>query len=165
MRLVLFGLFIKMAVADNLAVYVEKAYAGPVNYSSLDLITGIFFYSFQIYGDFHGYSTIAIGTALCLGIRLTDNFNTPYLAASATEFWRRWHISLYTWFRDYLYIALGGKRSGSTFRWAAVILAVFLASGLWHGANWTFVFWGGLWGVVYSVENGMRALSGQKGGW
>jgi D-alanyl-lipoteichoic acid acyltransferase DltB (MBOAT superfamily) len=152
LRLVLYGLFIKMVIADNLALYVDKIYEQPSIFASSDIITGLFFYSFQIYADFHGYSTIAIGTALMMGVNLMDNFKTPYMAANVTEFWKRWHISLSTWFRDYVYIPLGGSRVKSKSRWWFNIMAVFMISGLWHGANWTFVFWGGFFGVVYLFE-------------
>ncbi|MFP4664224.1 MAG: MBOAT family O-acyltransferase [Bacteroidales bacterium] len=158
LRLVLYGLFIKMVIADNLAIYVDQIYATPEKYMSGDLLTGIFFYSFQIYADFHGYSTIAIGTALMMGVNLMNNFKTPYLSANVMEFWKRWHISLSTWFRDYVYIPLGGSRVKTKSRWWFNIMAVFLISGLWHGANWTFVFWGGIFGVVYLIEYLIRKL-------
>lgn len=156
-RLILFGLFIKMVIADNLSVYVDKVYGAPENFSSWDILTSMFFYSFQIYSDFYGYSTIAIGSAKLLGIDLMDNFNVPYLARNINEFWQRWHISLSTWFRDYLYIPLGGNRVKLP-RWILNILLVFLISGLWHGANWTFVVWGGIFGVAYLLEYAVNRL-------
>ena len=110
LRLILYGLFIKMVIADNLAGLVDQIYATPQHFSSLDIITGIVFYSFQIYSDFYGYSIIAIGSAQIMGISLMDNFRTPYLAKNIAEFWQRWHISLSTWFRDYLYYPLGGNQ-------------------------------------------------------
>ncbi|MBN2820358.1 MAG: MBOAT family protein [Bacteroidales bacterium] len=150
-RLILFGLFIKMVIADNLSVFVDKIYTAPEQYNSWSIITGMVFYSFQIYSDFFGYSTIAIGSAKLLGIDLMDNFRTPYLARNIGEFWQRWHISLSTWFRDYLYIPMGGNRV-KWFRWAVNIMIVFTVSGLWHGANWTFVIWGAIFGFAYLVE-------------
>jgi alginate O-acetyltransferase complex protein AlgI len=152
MRLILFGLFIKMVIADNLAQIVDSLYASPTVYDPLSVATGLVFYSFQIYGDFFGYSIIAVGSARLLGIDLMDNFRTPYLAKNIAEFWQRWHISLSTWFRDYVYYPLGGNRT-STLKWAFNIMVVFLVSGFWHGANWTFIFWGGLYGAVYLLEN------------
>ncbi|MBI1183881.1 MBOAT family protein [bacterium] len=152
LRLILFGFFIKMVVADNLSEFVEQVYAQPQAYSGLDVALGMVLYSFQIYGDFHGYSSIAIGTAMLFGVNLMNNFNTPYLSVNIKEFWSRWHISLSTWFRDYLYIPLGGNKVKIA-RWIINILIVFTVSGLWHGANWTFVIWGGLYGLVYIVEH------------
>ncbi len=155
LRLILYGLFIKMVIADNLSVYVDQVYAATDQHNSIDILLAMFFYSFQIYCDFHGYSTIAIGSALIMGIRIMDNFNTPYLAKNISEFWQRWHISLSTWFRDYLYFPLGGNKVLKQ-RWIINILIVFTVSGLWHGANWTFIFWGGLFGLVYLSEKGLN---------
>lgn len=151
LRLILYGLFIKMVIADNISGIVDQVYAAPDNFASLDILKGIFLYSFQIYSDFYGYSTIAIGSALLLGIRIMDNFKSPYLAKNISEFWQRWHISLSTWFRDYLYYPLGGNRVSKQ-RWVLNILLVFLISGLWHGANWTFLIWGMLFGLLYILE-------------
>ncbi len=151
LRLILYGLFIKMVVADNLSGLVDQIYSAPDNYNSVSILVAIFFYSFQIYADFFGYSSIAIGSALVMGIKIMDNFKTPYLSRNIGEFWQRWHISLSTWFRDYLYFPLGGNRV-SKLRWAFNILVVFIISGLWHGANWTFIIWGGLFGIVYLLE-------------
>ncbi|MEO6305288.1 MAG: MBOAT family O-acyltransferase [Bacteroidia bacterium] len=150
-RLILFGLFIKMAVADNIAPYVNQVYADPLKYNSLRVLLATFLFSFQIYADFFGYSTIALGSARLLGITIMDNFKTPYLAKSVSEFWSRWHISLSTWFRDYLYIPLGGNRVKLP-RWSFNILIVFMISGLWHGASWTFVVWGALHGLMLLLE-------------
>ena len=147
LRLILYGLFIKMVIADNISGIVDLVYAAPENFASLDILKGIFLYSFQIYSDFYGYSTIAIGSALLLGIRIMDNFKSPYLAKNISEFWQRWHISISTWFRDYLYFPLGGNRVSKQ-RWVLNILLVFLISGLWHGANWTFLIWGLLFGLL-----------------
>jgi len=152
LRLILYGLFIKMVIADNLSGIVDQIYAAPDKFDSLHIAIGLFFYSFQIYSDFYGYSVIAIGSALIMGIRIMDNFKTPYLARNIAEFWQRWHISLSTWFRDYLYFPLGGNRVGK-YRWLINILIVFLVSGLWHGANWTFLIWGGLFGLIYLIES------------
>lgn len=157
LRLILFGLFLKMVVADNLGTYVDKIYADPHAYSSGDILLGMLFYSFQIYGDFFGYSTIALGCALSMGFTLIDNFNTPYLSGSVQEFWRRWHISLSSWFRDYLYIPLGGNRV-SVPRWAINTLIVFTVCGIWHGANWTFMIWGFAYGVLLIIERGLRNI-------
>jgi D-alanyl-lipoteichoic acid acyltransferase DltB (MBOAT superfamily) len=150
-RLILFGLFIKMAVADNIAPYVNEVYADPLKYNSIQVLTAVFLFSFQIYADFFGYSTIAMGSARLLGIKIMDNFNTPYLSKSITEFWTRWHISLSAWFRDYLYIPLGGNRVKLP-RWCVNILIVFMISGLWHGPSWTFVVWGALHGFFILLE-------------
>lgn len=149
-----FGFFKKCVIADRLAVVVSQAYGDPAGHNGLSLLVATFFFTFQIYCDFSGYSDIAIGAARVMGFNLMENFKAPYMAWSITEFWRRWHISLSTWFRDYLYIPLGGNRKGETRRNVNQIL-VFLASGLWHGANWTYVIWGGLHGV-YQVAAGLR---------
>lgn len=150
-KLILFGLFIKMAIADNIAPYVNQIYEDPLKYNSYEVMLAIFLFSFQIYTDFFGYSTIALGCAKLLGIEIMDNFKTPYLSKSVSEFWGRWHISLSTWFRDYLYIPLGGNRVKLP-RWTLNILIVFTVSGLWHGANWTFVVWGALHGLMLLLE-------------
>jgi alginate O-acetyltransferase complex protein AlgI len=152
LRLILFGLFIKMVIADNLAVYVDLIYKNPEIFSSSDILIGLIFYSFQIYADFAGYSLIAIGSALCLGVKLMDNFRTPFLSKNISEFWQRWHISLSTWFRDYLFFPMGGSRVKLS-KWIFNILLVFAVSGLWHGANWTYVIWGLIYGFTYLLEN------------
>jgi D-alanyl-lipoteichoic acid acyltransferase DltB (MBOAT superfamily) len=141
LQLILFGLFKKVVVADTCAVYVNDIFAHYTEYSGPTLVLGAILFAFQIYGDFSGYSDIAIGTARLFGIRLMTNFRTPYFSRDIAEFWRRWHISLSTWFRDYLYIPLGGSRVG---KWKAVrnTFIIFLVSGFWHGANWTFIIWG-----------------------
>lgn len=157
LRLILFGLFLKMVVADNLGIYVDKIYASPQDFSTLDITLGMIFYSFQIYGDFFGYSTIALGCALCMGFTLIDNFKAPYQASSVQEFWRRWHISLSSWFRDYLYIPLGGNRVAIP-RWMLNTLIVFTVCGIWHGANWTFMIWGFAYGVLLIMERGLRNI-------
>lgn len=152
LRLILFGLAIKMVIADNMAIYVDKLYSTPANFHVLSVLAGLVLYSFQIYCDFYGYSTIALGAALAMGYRLIDNFKQPYFAQSIGEFWQRWHISLSTWFRDYVYIPLGGNKA-STFTWIRNILFVFALSGLWHGANWTFIVWGLAHGASYLIES------------
>lgn len=157
MRLILYGLFIKMVIADNLAPFVDAIYENPTSYASADILTGVFLYSFQIYNDFYGYSLIAIGSARLMGIELMNNFKTPYLSKNIMEFWQRWHISLSTWFKDYLYLPLGGNRV-KKWRWWMNILLVFLISGLWHGANWTFIFWGGLYALIYLLEKGVNTV-------
>ncbi len=152
LRLILFGLFVKMVIADNLGPLVDSVYEAPELYNQLSIGLAMVFYSFQIYGDFFGYSLVAIGSAKLMGIDLMDNFKTPYLSKNIAEFWQRWHISLSTWFRDYLYFPLGGNRVKKA-RWFLNILVVFIVSGLWHGANLTFLFWGLIFGFFYILEN------------
>lgn len=152
LRLMLFGLFIKMVIADNIGLYVDQVYASPTDYNSFTILKGLFFYSFQIYCDFLGYSTIAVGCAKTMGYTLMDNFKNPYLSKSIGEFWQRWHISLSTWFRDYVYFTLGGNRV-KVQRWMINIMVVFILSGLWHGANWTFILWGFAHGMIFILEN------------
>ena len=158
LRRILWGTFKKMVVADNCALAVNSIWADLPHASSMTLIVGMLLFTFQIYCDFSGYSDIAIGTARLFGIRLKENFRLPYLSRSMAEFWRRWHISLMTWFRDYLYIPLGGSRCGQ-FKLMRNTLVVFLLSGLWHGANWTFVLWGLYHGVLMVGE---RAICGKR---
>ncbi len=143
LKLALWGLFKKVVIADRLAIFVNAVYNNPTDYSGWPLIMATIFFAFQIYCDFSGYSDIAIGVAQVLGFRLMDNFNRPYFSKSVPEFWKRWHISLTSWFKDYLYIPMGGNRAGKV-RWYLNLFIVFLLSGLWHGANWTFVIWGAL---------------------
>ena len=145
LKLMLWGLFKKVVIADRLGILVDSVYDKPHAYNSFSLILATFFFAFQIFCDFSGYSDIAIGAARVMGFKLMTNFNRPYQATSVSEFWKRWHISLSTWFRDYLYISLGGNRV-SIPRWYFNLFIVFLVSGLWHGANWTFVVWGALHG-------------------
>lgn len=147
LRQILWGLFAKMVIADNCATYVNQVFADPSAYDPASLAVGAVMFSLQIYGDFAGYSLIAIGTARLFGIRLSQNFGYPYFAHNLSEFWSRWHITLTRWFRDYVYIPLGGNRAG-TATTIRNILIVFLVSGLWHGAGWTFVIWGGLHGLM-----------------
>jgi D-alanyl-lipoteichoic acid acyltransferase DltB (MBOAT superfamily) len=142
-RQILWGLFKKLVIADNCAVYADKIFANPSDYSGSTLLLGAIFFAFQIYGDFSGYSDIAIGTARLFGFKLMRNFAFPYFSRDVAEFWRRWHISLSTWFRDYVYIPLGGSRC-TTLMKIRNTLVLFLVSGFWHGANWTFIAWGAL---------------------
>ena len=141
MRQILWGLFKKIVIADNCAIVVNEIFEHSANYSGSTLVVGAVFFAFQIYGDFSGYSDIAIGTSRLFGFQLKQNFNFPYFSRDIAEFWRRWHISLSTWFRDYLYIPLGGSRGGKWLSFRNVII-IFLVSGFWHGANWTFIVWG-----------------------
>ncbi|WP_411767136.1 MBOAT family O-acyltransferase [Winogradskyella sp. A3E31] len=147
-RQILWGFFKKMVIADNCAVYANEIFNNYQEYSGSTLVLGAVFFAFQIYGDFAGYSDIAIGTARLFGFDLRQNFAFPYFSRNIGEFWRRWHISLSTWFRDYLYIPLGGSRS-STLKVIRNVLIVFLVSGFWHGANWTFIAWGGLHALFF----------------
>jgi alginate O-acetyltransferase complex protein AlgI len=159
LRFMLWGFFMKIVIADRLALYVNPVYADPEMYGGKTLLVATYFFAFQIFCDFAGYSAIAIGAARVLGYDLMENFRRPYFAASIREFWGRWHISLSTWFRDYVYIPLGGNRVDGKARWYANLFIVFLVSGLWHGAAWTFVVWGALHGaylVVSLVTAGVR---------
>ncbi|HEY5592383.1 MAG TPA: MBOAT family O-acyltransferase [Paludibacter sp.] len=152
LKLMLWGLFKKIVIADRLALYVNVVYDNPSEHSGLSLSIGTVFFAFQIYCDFSGYSDMAIGAAKILGFKLMTNFNRPYLSRNISEFWKRWHISLSTWFKDYLYLSLGGNRV-SIPRWYFNLLFVFTISGLWHGANWTFIIWGALNGfyLVFAI--------------
>lgn len=149
--LVLLGFIKKVVIADSLAPIVDTAFANPNGYGSLQLIIGVIFYSFQIYCDFSGYSDIAIGLARMMGYKFPRNFNLPYISSSFSEFWNRWHISLSSWLRDYLYIPLGGNRSGLKKTYRNLILTMLLG-GLWHGSNWTFVMWGALHGFYLVLQ-------------
>ena len=140
---ILWGLFKKMVIADNCAEYANLIFNNYQDYNGATLLLGSIFFTFQIYGDFSGYSDIAIGTSKLFGFKLMRNFATPYLSRDIAEFWRRWHISLSTWFRDYLYIPLGGSR-GSTVAQVRNVFIIFIVSGFWHGSNWTFIAWGAL---------------------
>ena len=148
------GFFKKLVVADRLSLYVTDVYAAPSNFNGLQLSIATVFFAYQIYCDFSGYSDIAIGAARVLGFRLIENFDTPYRSRSISEFWHRWHISLSTWFRDYVYYPLGGNRVPLA-RWVLNIMVTFAISGLWHGANWTYVVWG--------LLNGFYLLAGRAG--
>lgn len=149
--LIAFGLFKKMVVADRAALYVNEVYANPNEFGGVALLISTILFAIQIYCDFSGYTDIAIGIARTMGFDLLKNFNLPYFSKSLTDFWHRWHISLSTWFRDYLYIPLGGSYNGVN-RTYFNILIVFVISGLWHGAAWTFVFWGAIHGLGLVIE-------------
>jgi D-alanyl-lipoteichoic acid acyltransferase DltB (MBOAT superfamily) len=148
MRQILWGLFKKIVIADNCAEYANQIFNNSSDYTGSTLFMGALFFTFQIYGDFSGYSDIAIGTSRLFGFDLKQNFAFPYFSRDIAEFWRRWHISLSTWFRDYLYIPIGGSRGGT---WMKVrnTFIIFIVSGLWHGANWTFIVWGALNAVYF----------------
>lgn len=141
LRQILWGLFKKIVIADNCAIYANTIFDNYTDYSGSTLLLGALFFTFQIYGDFSGYSDIAIGTARLFGFNLKQNFAFPYFSRDIAEFWRRWHISLSTWFRDYVYIPLGGSR-GSKLKVIRNVFIIFIVSGFWHGANWTFIIWG-----------------------
>ena len=160
MRQILWGLFKKIVIADNCATYVNEVFGSMQTQSGSTLLLAAVLFTFQIYGDFSGYSDIAIGTAKLFGIRLMRNFNVPYFSRDIAEFWRRWHISLTTWFRDYIYIPLGGSRPEiptrikhrEAYKKAVIVrntFIIFLVSGLWHGANWTFVLWGAYHAILF----------------
>lgn len=161
-RFIIWGLFKKVVIADRLAAYTDVVYGAPEQFGGSTLLLATFFFAFQIYCDFSGYSDMAIGSAHMLGFRLMQNFNLPYLARSISDFWKRWHISLSTWFGDYVYKPMGGNRVSRS-RWAFNIMTVFLVSGLWHGANWTFVVWGALHGFYYLVESAMAVIGRRTG--
>lgn len=148
MRQILWGLFKKVVIADNCAIYANDIFSNYADYSGSTLLLGAIFFAFQIYCDFSGYSDIAIGTARLFGFKLMRNFAFPYFSRDIAEFWRRWHISLSTWFRDYVYIPLGGSRGG---KWLSIrnIFIIFIVSGFWHGANWTFIAWGALNAIYF----------------
>lgn len=152
LKLMAWGFFKKIVIADNLAVYVDLIYSDIYSYKGFVLIVASIFFAFQIYCDFSGYSDIAVGVAKLFGIDLMTNFKSPYFSSTIKEFWSRWHISLSTWFRDYVYIPLGGNRKGK-YRTYLNLIFTFLVSGLWHGANWTFILWGGVHGTLQVIEN------------
>ncbi|MFN4813544.1 MAG: MBOAT family O-acyltransferase [Bacteroidia bacterium] len=157
--LIVMGLFRKVIIGDSAGRYVDNIFSNMAHYSSYELIFGLIMFSIQIYADFSGYSHIARGTAKMLGVELMKNFEQPYLSQNITEFWRRWHISLSTWLKDYLYIALGGNRKGTISTYVNIIITMLLG-GLWHGASWNFVIWGGLHGIYLSIHKMM--LKGEK---
>lgn len=152
LKLMLWGFVKKLVIADRLAIYVNAVYNNPEQHNGMTLLVATIFFAIQIYCDFSGYSDIAIGAAKVMGFKLMTNFNRPYFARTISEFWKRWHISLSTWFKDYLYISLGGNRV-SIPRWYFNLLLVFIISGLWHGANWTYIIWGALNGfyLVFAI--------------
>jgi len=150
-KLIGWGLFKKLVIADRAAIFVNVVYSEPTEYMGISFVVATVLFAFQIYCDFSGYSDIAIGSAQVLGFNLMENFRRPYFAKSIGEFWNRWHISLSTWFRDYIYIPLGGNRVALP-RWSYNILITFLLSGLWHGAAWTFIIWGAIHGLMIVIE-------------
>lgn len=156
--LIAYGLFCKMVIADRIAIVVNTVYEDSTAYPGMYIAYAAFLFSFQIYCDFYGYSTIARGSSLLFGIKLTDNFNAPYYSGSVKEFWRRWHISLSSWFRDYLYIPLGGNRKGEA-RKEGNLLFVFGVSGLWHGASISFIVWGFLNGLYQVISDAFHKLT------
>jgi D-alanyl-lipoteichoic acid acyltransferase DltB (MBOAT superfamily) len=156
-KLLLLGLFKKMVLADNFGLIVDRMYTDLTVYRGISLVLLIILYTWQIYMDFSGYTDMARGVAKMLGITLFENFNLPYLSTSIQDFWRRWHISLSSWLRDYIYFPLGGNRKG-LFRTVINTLIVFTISGLWHGAAWTFVFWGLLHGIAISAERILKQI-------
>jgi D-alanyl-lipoteichoic acid acyltransferase DltB (MBOAT superfamily) len=156
--LMLWGLFQKMVIADRVAILVNNVFENWQNYYGFEIIIAVVFFSFQIYCDFSGYSDIAIGAAEVMGFRLMGNFQEPYFAGSIKDFWRRWHISLSTWFRDYLYIPLGGNRCSRGRRYFN-IMTTFLASGMWHGASWNFIVWGGLHGAYQVLGDMLKPVT------
>lgn len=150
-----------MVIADRIAVIVTAVYEDYTSYSGVYVLLATILFAFQIYCDFDGYTNIAIGAARILGFDLMTNFDKPYLSTGIAQFWHRWHISLSTWFRDYLYIPLGGNRRGQLIKYRN-LLVTFLVSGLWHGADWTFVIWGGLHGIYQIIEDTFRRMFGKK---
>ncbi|MBR8759097.1 MBOAT family protein [Porphyromonas levii] len=148
----IWGFFMKLCIADIISEYVDAVYNNIVNHGGLSIILATLFFTIQIYCDFSGYSNIAIGAARVMGFKLMDNFRQPYLSHSLKEFWKRWHISLSTWFMDYVYIPLGGNRVKYS-RHLLNLFITFLVSGIWHGANWTFLIWGAIHGIFISIEN------------
>ena len=148
MRQILWGLFKKIVVADNCAEFANQIFNNSADYSGSTLVLGAIFFTFQIYGDFSGYSDIAIGTSRLFGFDLMNNFSFPYFSRDISEFWRRWHISLSSWFRDYIYIPLGGSRVGTLLKIRNTFI-IFIVSGFWHGANWTFIVWGALNAIYF----------------
>lgn len=163
LKLMLWGFFMKLVVADRMATYVDAVYNNVDQHTGPSCALATVLFAFQIYCDFAGYSNIAIGSAKVMGFNLMTNFRRPYFSKSVAEFWTRWHISLSTWFKDYLYISLGGNRVGIP-RWYLNLMIVFLISGLWHGANWTYIIWGGLNGLYLIGEIMVSKLTRAKSG-
>jgi alginate O-acetyltransferase complex protein AlgI len=157
LKLMLWGFFMKLVIADRLALYVNAVYSNSAQHTGTSLLVATIFFAFQIYCDFAGYSNIAIGAARVMGFKLMTNFNRPYFSRSISEFWKRWHISLSSWFRDYLYISIGGNRV-SVPRWYLNLFLVFVISGLWHGASWTFIIWGALNGFYLIFATATETL-------
>lgn len=151
LQFIVFGLFKKIVLADHLSVFVDDVFSYPAAFHWCSIVLAVISYSIQIYFDFSGYSDIAVGCAKCLGYDFLPNFNLPYISESISVFWKRWHISLSSWLKEYLYIPLGGNRKGNVRRYINLIITMLLG-GLWHGANWTFVFWGALHGLALCVD-------------
>ncbi len=151
LKMMFWGYFQKIVIADSMAPFVNAAYGAPHNYSGLAMVIATVFFAFQIYCDFAGYTAIARGTAKIIGIDLVPNFRQPYFSFSFIDFWRRWHMSLFSWFKSYVYISLGGNRFGTVVKFRNIFI-VFIVSGIWHGANWTFIAWGVLNGIFYLAE-------------
>lgn len=160
-KMMIWGFFMKLCIAGNVAPYVDAVYNNVHNHNGTSFLLATFFFTFQIFCDFGGYSLIAIGTAKCLGFKLMQNFNHPYLSLSVKEFWRRWHISLSSWFSDYVYIPLGGSRCSKVKHYRNLMITM-LTSGLWHGANWTFVCWGGLHGLYLVCNSYYSSLTKKR---
>ena len=160
-KIMIWGYFKKIVIADRLNVLVSTVYASPRGYEGLALLVATLCFTIQIYCDFSGYSDIARGCARAMDIKLINNFDRPYFATSIRDFWRRWHISLSSWFRDYLYIPLGGSRVSMPRQWLNYMIT-FLVSGLWHGANWTYVVWGGLHGIYQIIGNIKYRIFGRR---
>lgn len=156
LRMILWGMFMKVVVADRMGLYVDTVLPNYINYTGVTCFAASIFYTIQIYGDFAGYSLMAIGVGKTLGFELTENFRRPYFAVSVTDFWRRWHISLSTWLKDYVYIPLGGSRCSILHNYWNIFVT-FLVSGIWHGANWTFVVWG-IWHGLFQIIEKMLGL-------
>lgn len=163
LRMILWGMFMKVVVADRMGLYVDTVLPNYMNYTGVTCFAASIFYTIQIYGDFAGYSLMAIGVGKTLGFELTENFRRPYFAVSVTDFWRRWHISLSTWLKDYVYIPLGGSRC-SKLRNYWNIFVTFLVSGIWHGANWTFIVWG-IWHGLFQIVEKMLGQQKCNYGW
>lgn len=159
LKIMLWGYFMKLCVADNVATYVDAVYNNLPNHNGVSVLLASFFFTFQIYCDFCGYSLIAMGTARCIGFNLMQNFNHPYFAVSPRDFWHRWHISLSSWFSDYVYIPLGGSRCSET-KHQRNLFITMLVSGVWHGANWTFIVWGAIHGVLLCLNSLSRTFLG-----
>lgn len=164
LKLLLWGMFMKVVVADRVGLYVDTVLPSYMNYTGVTCFVASLFYSVQIYADFAGYSLMALGVGKVLGFELTENFRRPYFAISITDFWHRWHISLSTWLKDYVYIPLGGSRC-SMLRNDWNIFVTFLVSGIWHGANWTFIVWGCIHGLIQIIEKtlGIQKLKSSSG--
>jgi alginate O-acetyltransferase complex protein AlgI len=162
LKRVLWGMFLKMCIADKVSPYTDSVFNNYYHHNATTIIVAAILYSFQIYTDFCGYSEMAIGTGQILGIRVTENFNRPLFSSNVGDFWRRWHMSLMSWLKDYIYIPLGGSRC-SNLKIFRNTMATFLVSGLWHGANWTFIWWGGYHGVLVFIYRYLKKITTKFG--